>query len=127
MYGLNKSLRDMHYSNISENVKLNPNYRDSVILGINTSELANIEIDPLGETEVIKQIRKTKNENIHWYRYKGDIKLEHLFFYGYVPFSTFSSDIINHQMKINEQHAQYFMNRYYRPQSVMKQLSSFLR
>ena len=26
MYGLNKSLRDMHYSNISENMKLNPNY-----------------------------------------------------------------------------------------------------
>ena len=54
MYGLNKSLRDMHYLNISENMKLNPNYMDSVILGINTSKLANIEIDPLGETEVIK-------------------------------------------------------------------------
>lgn len=43
-------------------MKLNSNYRDSVILGINTLKLGDIEIDPLGETEVIKQIRKTKNE-----------------------------------------------------------------
>ena len=108
-------------------MKLNPNYKDPVVLGINTSKLENITIDPLGETEVIKQMRKAKNESTHWYRCKGNIKLENLFFYGYVPFSTFSSNIINHHMKINEQHAQYFTNRFYRPQSVMKQLSSFLR
>ena len=130
MYGLNKSLLDMQYSDLSENMKLNPNYRDSVILAINTSKLTDIEIDPLGETEVIKQLHSMKNDDIHWYRYKGDIKLEHLFFYGYVPFSTYSSNIKNELMKINErkaQQAQYLMNRYYRPQSVTQQLSFFLR
>lgn len=127
MYGLNRSLLDMQYSDISENMKLNPNYKDSVILGINTFNLENVAIDPLGETEVIKQMHKTKNENIHWYRYKGDIKIEHLFFYGYVPFVSFSSDIINKLMKMNEQHEQYFTNRYYRPQSVTKQLYLYLR
>ena len=127
MYGLNRSLLDMHYSDFSEIMKSDPKYKGSVILGINTSKLENIEIDPLGETEVIKQIRKTKNENIHWYRYKGDINIEHLFFYGYLPFDSFSSDIINKLMKMNEEHRQYFTNRYYRPQSVMTQLSSFLR
>ena len=37
-----------------------------------------------------------------------------------------TSNIIDKLMKINEQQARYLMNRYYRPQSVTKQLSSFL-
>ena len=130
MYGLNKSLLDIQYSDFSKNMKLNPNYKDSVILGINTDKLENIAIDPLGETEVIKQLHSMKNDDIHWYRYKGDIKLEHLFFYGYVPFDTYTDKIKNELMIINErkaQQARYLENRCYRPQSVMKQLSSFLR
>ena len=35
---------------------------------------ANIEIDALGETEELSN-SSMKNDHIHWYRYKGDIKL----------------------------------------------------
>jgi hypothetical protein len=47
-YGLNKSLQDTAYLHIPEETKkLNPNYKDVVVLGINGSKLGdNLEIDP---------------------------------------------------------------------------------
>jgi hypothetical protein len=50
MYGLNKSLQDMEDLHIPEKakmMKLNPSYRDPVVLGINAYKLGdNLEIDP---------------------------------------------------------------------------------
>jgi hypothetical protein len=37
------------------------------------------------------------------YRYKGDIKLKHLFIFKYIPFDTFSSNIIDKFTEINEE------------------------
>lgn len=62
----------MQYSDDLEKImKLNPNYRDPVVLSINTIKLGDVEID------------QHSTENMQWYRHKGDVKLEHLFFDGY--------------------------------------------
>jgi len=115
MYGLNKSLLDMTYLNLDgpvKTMKLNPNYRDPVVLGINAYKLGdNMEIDPQVNTSLVKHLHNIKNENTQWYRYKGDIKLKHLFACKYVPFDTFSSNLRNEFMKINERklHASQFI------------------
>jgi hypothetical protein len=103
MYGLNKSLLDTAYLHIPEKtMKLNPNYRDPVVLGINAFKLGdNLEIDPQVNTSLVQQIHDIKNAQ--WYRYKGDIKLKHLFACKYVPFDTFSSNIIDKFTQINEE------------------------
>lgn len=95
-YGLNRSLLDMKYLNVSEKaVKITPNYRDIIVLGVNASKLGNIEIDP--------QVIPSENpDNVEWYRYKGDIKLKHLFACKYIPFDTFNSKTINNFEKMNE-------------------------
>jgi len=107
-YGLNKSLLDMAYLDIPKTMTLNPNYRDPVVLGINAFKLGdNMEIDPQLNTSLAQitdeQFQNFQNKNTQWYRYKGDIKLKHLSAYKYVPFDTFSSNLINEMMKINEE------------------------
>lgn len=103
MYGLNKSLQDMAYLDIPEKMRLNPNYRDSVVLGTNGSKLGdNLEIDPQVNESLVKQIHDIQNKNTQWYTYKGDIKLKHLHACKYIPFEVHSSDLINELRRINE-------------------------
>jgi hypothetical protein len=95
-YGLNRSLLDIKYLNVSEKaMKCTPNYRDIVVLGVNASKLDNIEIDP-------QVIPSENSDNVEWFRYKGDIKLKLLSVYKYVPFDTFNSKTINNFEKMNE-------------------------
>jgi len=117
MYGLNKSLQDMAYLHIDQKSnKLDPNYRDSVVLSINGSKLGdNLEIDPQVNTSLVQQIRDVTSAQ--WYRYRGDIKLKHLHARKYVPFDTFSSNLINKMTEINEK-------KFNVGQLVMKQLTN---
>lgn len=93
-YGLQKSLWDIKYSDIPENTTSSLNYKDPVVIGVKTSNLRdNIEIDPEVNTSLFKHWFDEK-ENFHWYRYKGDIKLAHLFLYKHYPF-----DALNNQIK----------------------------
>ena len=104
MYGLNKSLQDMEDLHIPEKakmMKLNPSYRDLVVLGINAYKLGdNLEIDPQVNTSLVQQINDMTSAQ--WYRYKGDIKIKHLRACKYVPFDTFSSNLMDKFTKINE-------------------------
>ena len=104
MYGLNKSLQDMAYLHIPEETKrLNPNYRNSVVLSINGSKLGdNLEIDPQVNESLVRQIHDIQNKNTQWYTYKGDIKLKHLHACKYIPFEAHSSELINELRRINE-------------------------
>jgi hypothetical protein len=105
MYGLNKSLQDMEDLHIPEKakmMKLNPSYRDLVVLGINAYKLGdNLEIDPQVNTSLVQQINDMTSAQ--WYRYKGDIKIKHLRACKYVPFDTFSSNLMDKFTKINEE------------------------
>ena len=107
MYGLNKSLQDMEYLDLDgavKTMKLNSNYRDPVVIGINTYKLGDhLEIDPKVNESLVKHIHNLQNKNTQWYTYKGDIKLKHLFVCKYCPFDIFSSNIKNELMRINEE------------------------
>jgi hypothetical protein len=86
-YGLHKSLQDSSYLDIPENMKLNPNYRDPVVLSINAAKLGDkLELDP---------------ESLS-YRYKGDIKLKHICTHKHVPFDIFDSNLIDKLQTVNE-------------------------
>lgn len=101
-YGLHKSLQDSSYLDIPEKLKLNPNYRDVVVLGVNGSKLGDkIELDP---------------ESLS-YRYKGHIKLKHLFKYKHVPFDIFDSNLIDEITTRNE-------NRYRAWQTMANKLTN---
>lgn len=71
-------------------MKLNPNYRDFIVIGVNAYKLE-LEIDP----EINLEINRRESKNIQWYRHKGNIKLKHLFTCKYRPFDTFDSNYIN--------------------------------
>jgi hypothetical protein len=116
-YGLNKSIVDTTYLHIPENIKLNPNYRDPVVLGINGFKLGdNLEIDPEINTIQFQEIDNIKNGKFQWYRYKGDIKVKHLFICKHVPFDSFSSNLIDKLLKFNE-------NRFHSDLYVMRRLT----
>lgn len=66
-----------------------------------------------------------KNENTQLFKHKGDIKAKYLFLQGYVPFSTYSSNVINHMTKYHKEKleaSQSIMKRI-ESQSILKQLS----
>lgn len=106
-YGLLKSVEDMMYLNLDDAVKMVRNYKDTVVLGINAAKLGDhLEKDP----EVYRL--SVKHHGTEWYKYKGDIKLKDLFVCKYVPFDSFSSDLKNKFIKINEKQFQHNANMY---------------
>jgi len=103
IHGLGKSLLDQYPDDPEKQMKLNPNYRDPVVLGINASKLGdNLEINDGVNTPLVIQTPVKKNENTELYRYKGNIKAKHLFLYKYVPFNAYPRDYINQIMKCHE-------------------------
>ena len=104
MYGLIKSLLDMRSDDLEKRMKLNPNHRDPVVLGINAFKLGdNVEIDPQDPQSNPLVIQDSKwYKNNPWYRCKGDIKLKHLSKCRQVPFNAFSSDVINYFTEFTE-------------------------
>ena len=100
MYGYSKSLMDMESDDLEMQMKLSPNFRDPVVLGMNAFELGdNLEINDGISTSLVRQIPIKTNENTQLYKYKGDIKSKILFAYRYVPFTAFSSDHMNQMRK----------------------------
>lgn len=91
-YGLNKALLDMPYMDEDQAKRITPNYKDTVVIGVNASKLGDrVEADP----EMNLEINRIKNRVVECYRYKGDIKLKHLFTCKYRPFDTFDSNYVN--------------------------------
>lgn len=94
MFGLIGSLSDI--PNLTDvGKKMIPNYRDVVVIAIDSSKLKGLEWDPESSATFAECMRLGKTMIIQFYRYKGDIKLENLSLHKYRSFDTFSSNLIN--------------------------------
>jgi hypothetical protein len=126
MYGYSKSIMDIASGHLEKQMKLNPNNRDPVVLGMKAIQLRdNLEINDGISTSLFKQIPIKTNENTQLYKYKGNIKSKILFAHRYVPFTAFDNNHMNQMRKHHEKklHAsQSIMNRV-ASEPIIRQLS----